>query len=381
MKKYTLMVLLWCLLSIFPCYASEQKALYTLPAGDMVFRQDNSVGILFKEPRVVLSTSIINGGYREDLQGVFNYNSTGEYARTIEMYIAQMYKEARNLGFDPDKVSSMGTAASMDNVVIKTGTFKNASVTAIVTAGVEGNGGRAGDPTDYFQPGTKANMPKPGTINIMLSMNADMPKGTLTRALVTCTEAKTAALQELMVSSRYSNGLATGSGTDQTIIIANPKAELYLEDAGKHSKLGELIGQTVKAAVKEALFKQNALSGVKQHSVIRRMERFGITRKSLYQDYGQAGYEPISEEKFLTQFDVLDRNDQVVTKTSLYVHLLDQYLWGLLTAKEVEEAGNDLIAGVSQQFNSPPKKIEESNLNGFISAWKKLLLACLNQIN
>lgn len=370
---------MWCTISIFPCYASEQKVLYTLSTGDSVFRQDNSVAILFNEPRNVISTSIINGGYREDLQGVFNHNSTGDSAMTVESYVKDMTQEASRLGFNPDKVSSMGTGARMDNIAIQSQTFKNATVTAIVTAGVEGNAGRVGDPAEYFQPGKKANMPKPGTINIMLMIDADMPTGTLTRALVTCTEAKTAALQELMVSSRYSNGLATGSGTDQTIIISNPQANLYLEDTGKHSKLGELIGQAVKLAVKEALLKQNRLSAVKQHSVIRRMERFGITSKKLYADYLQVGYEPVNNEKFLEQLTTFDKNNQVVTSTSLYVHLLDQYLWGLLTAEEVEEMGNELISNLANQFNIPVEKIKEKNLAGFISAWENLLLACIHQ--
>ena len=70
--------------------------------------------------------------------------------------------------------------------------------------------------------------------------------------VVTCTEAKTAAIQELLAGSNYSTGLATGSGTDQTIIVANSDSELYFEGAGKHSKMGELIGKTVTKAVKAA---------------------------------------------------------------------------------------------------------------------------------
>lgn len=379
MKKYIVLLFIWCLFIHFPCYASEQKELYTLATGDIVIRQDNSVGILFNAPRMVLSTSIINGGYREDLQAVLNHNITGNTAMTVESYKDYMIKEAERLGLVPDKVSSMGTGVPMDNVVIRSEAFKNAAVTAIVTAGVESNAGRAGDPADFFNPKEKANLPKPGTINIILIINADVPAGTLARALVTCTEAKTAALQELMVSSRYSNGLATGSGTDQTIIIANPQASLFLDDAGKHSKLGELIGKTVTLAVKEALSKQNGLSGEKQHSTVRRMERFGISKKNLYRDYLQAGYKPVGNEEFLNRLEAVDRNSQVVTKTSLYVHLVDQYLWGLLTAEEAEDMGNELIMSVARPFDVPAKKIEEKSVSGFIGAWEKVLLACINQ--
>ena len=379
MKKLIFILFLYCLIGTAACSAGEQQELFLLSTGDPVLRQDNSIAIVFKGPRTVLSTSIINGGYHDELQAVFNHNSSGNMVMTVEAYVKYMAEEAVKLGFDPAKVSSMGTGARMDNVAIKTERFQDAVVTAIVTAGVEGNAGRVGDPTDYYQPKQKGHMPKPGTINIMLIMNVDMPQGTLARALVTCTEAKTAALQELMVSSRYSHGLATGSGTDQTIIISNPQSALYLEDTGKHSKLGELIGLAVKAAVKEALVKQNGLTEQKQHSVIRRMERFGITKEKLYQDYLQAGYGPAGKEEFFQQVDIFDRNNQIVTKTSLYIHLLDQYEWGLLAAEEVAEAGNELIAAVACQYNVAPGRIQENSMPGFINAWELLLLACMHK--
>lgn len=166
-----------------------------------------------------------------------------------DTYVEHMRLVSKRLALDPDKVSGMGTAASMENAVVETMSFKELTVTAIVTGGIETNGGRAGDPADYYKP-----QPKPvkyGTINIMLLLDCDMPEGVMARALVTCTEAKTAAIQELLEGSKYSNGIATGSGTDQTIIIANSASELYMEGAGKHSKLGELIGKTVKNAVKK----------------------------------------------------------------------------------------------------------------------------------
>jgi adenosylcobinamide amidohydrolase len=377
-KRATILIFLYCLLCTLSGYAGGQQQLFQLSTGDTVFRQDNSIGIMFAAPRAVLSTSIINGGYRDDLQGIFNHNSTG-MVMTVESYIRNMKQEAQKLGFDPEKVSSMGTGAKMDNVAIKTETFQDAVVTAIVTAGVEGNAGRAGDPTDYYKPQHNPNMPKAGTINIMLFINASMPQGTLTRALVTCTEAKTAALQELMVSSRYSTGLATGSGTDQTIVVANPQSTLYLDDTGKHSKLGELIGLAVKSAVKEALVKQNGLTGQKQHNVVRRIERYGVSKEKLYQDYLQAGYGPVGKENFLRQLDSFAGGDQIVTVTSLYIHLIDQYSWGLLSAEEVTEAGEAFIKDASSYFGVVAGKIQAQNVDGFVTAWEKLLLACLHK--
>lgn len=231
--------------------------LCTLSTGDKVYFYDKSIVIYFSGARKILSTSLYNGGYHDDYAAVYNYDAKQGAGMPCEMladtYVEHMRLISKRLALDPDKVSGMGTAASMENAVVETMSFKELTVTAIVTGGIETNGGRAGDPADYYKP-----QPKPvkyGTINIMLLLDCDMPEGTMARALVTCTEAKTAAIQELLEGSKYSNGIATGSGTDQTIIIANSASELYMEGAGKHSKLGELIGKTVKNAVKKALAK------------------------------------------------------------------------------------------------------------------------------
>ena len=260
--------------------------LCTLSTGDKVYFYDKSIVIFFEGARKVLSTSLYNGGYHDDYVAVYNYDAKQGAGMPCEMladtYVEHMRLVSKRLALDPDKVSGMGTAASMENAVVETLSFKELTVTAIVTGGIETNGGRAGDPADYYKP-----MPKPkyGTINIMLLLDCDMPEGVMARALVTCTEAKTAAIQELLEGSKYSNGIATGSGTDQTIIIANSASELYMEGAGKHSKLGELIGKTVKNAVKKALAKQSGLTPTKQHDVFRRLKRFDIKPGDMWQAY------------------------------------------------------------------------------------------------
>lgn len=351
--------------------------LCTLSTGDQVHRYDKRIVVQFEEPRKVLSTSILNGGYREDLKAVFNHDcSTGDdtdCTLRAPTYEGHMRLNAQELGFDPDTVTGMGTAAQMENVAINISKYENLTVTAIVTGGIEVNGGRVGDPTEHFLPVDKKILPQPGTINIMLVIDADLPPGIMARALVTCTEAKTAAIQELMAGSNYSNGLATGSGTDQTIVIANPSSELYFEGAGKHSKLGELIGCAVKPAVKEALFRQTGLSPQMQHSVLRRLKRFGVNEDTLWQEYIAGNGSNNVKTQFMERLSQLDKDDQLVTYTSLYVHLLDQFLWELLSGEEAEQAGNELLALVASKFGIPLTVIGGSKLEDYIQAWAKLV--------
>lgn len=348
--------------------------LCTLSTGDSLYRYYKTIVLPFEKPRKVLSTSLFRGGYFENLTGVFNHNTDHNGGMcAMENYYDNMRQVAQKTGLDPDAVSGMGTAALMENVDIQKVTYENLTVTAIVTGGVEVNGGRVGDPADHFNPVEKTIFEKPGTINIMLVIDADLPAGVLARALVTCTEAKTAALQELMSGSNYSHGLATGSGTDQTIVIANSESDLYLLSAGKHSKLGELIGRVVKKAVKEALYKQTGLSPKMQHSVLRRLKRFGVNEEKLWQTYAGENSEAVAKPKFIDCLYKLDTHPQLVTYTSLFVHLLDQFSWELLSEEEVRDAENELLALATEKFEIPAVVISGRKLEDFVQSWTELV--------
>ena len=69
------------------------------------------------------------------------------------------------------------------------------------------------------------------------------------------------------------------------ILLARSGAHgvIFLTNAGKHAKLGELIGKAVIAAVKEALFLQPGLCPKHQHHVIKRMDRFWVTEDLLWE--------------------------------------------------------------------------------------------------
>lgn len=315
-----------------------------LTTGDIAYRYDKSIVLVFSGPRKVLSTSLYNGGYHEDFEAVFNRDMTQGSGMPCESfaptYVESMKIVAERLGLAPELTSGMGTAAHMENASIVSRSYKELTVTAIVTGGVETNGGRVGDPASYYKTAEK----KCGTINIMLVIDADLPPGILARALVTCTEAKTAALQELMAPSRYSTGLATGSGTDQTIVIANSESPLFFEGAGKHSKLGELIGLAVMAAVKEALKKQSGLTPAQQHDLLRRLRRFGVTEEALWQRYKEeVGDDALIKAQFIAALEKMIAVPALFPLGVLFIHLYDEHLWGLLEKGETWEAAEKLL--------------------------------------
>jgi adenosylcobinamide amidohydrolase len=369
----------------------DNMLLETLCTGEELHRYKKSLVLLFNGPRKVLSTAAHNGGYREGLTAVFNNDGTVG-AGMAAILMAPTYQEhvallATQLGLDPDTTAGITTAAQMENVSIKAASHGDLTVTAIVTGGVEVNGGRAGDPATWDELADEAiEAPAHGTINIILHIDADLTPGALARALVTCTEAKSVALQELQAPSRYSSGLATGSGTDGTIIVARADSSMRLTNAGKHSKLGEMIGVSVKQAVTEALGLQSGLTPTRQHDAIKRLERYGVSEDWLYtlhcaqvdgqqpglsdgQQPGRAdaplGREggplgrdgvplgltvtPLGRAQFADRAARLLREGPVVTLTSLVAHLLDQMLWGLIDPAEAAYACDVQLAALGME--------------------------------
>ncbi len=180
------------------------------------------------------------------------------------------------LGRSEKDTSFLFTGADMDNVAIKKEHHRELIVYALATAGVRGNALRLSqDEGRYYEP---------GTINIIVLSNHQLSPRAMSRALIDITEAKTAALQDLDIRSTEQprRWQATGTGTDNIIVVGGQGR--LLEQAGGHSKLGELIGRAVYAAVREAVAKQNGLTAcrpVYQRLQERRVSGYELLPKSL----------------------------------------------------------------------------------------------------
>lgn len=354
--------------------------LYEFSSGDTAHKYKKSIVILFKGKRHVLSTGPNNGGFTTNLSAVFNNDANPGSGMGIKLR-ANTYREhmdilaEEDLGLNPASCSGLMTSASMENAAISTLSYEDFSVTAIATAGVRNNGGRIGDPASWHEKSedsfententatspkkiiknkwkhfagntahndeSESNIPA-GTINILLYIDANLGKEAMASALVSCAEAKAAAMQELLIPSRYSCGIATGTGTDGVIIISNAESKTHLTNAGKHSKLGELIGRTVISSIKEALKLQQGITPEFQHDIIQRMERFGVSEDALWDCYKKT-YHNLIRAEFTDILDQIRNEEILVTYSSLYAHLLDQLSWGLLSFAECRIAAKELL--------------------------------------
>ncbi len=238
-------------------------------------------------PHRVLTTCSVNGGLREDLNWLVNYQSCEGAAHAAR---AAHLKEVGPVGAHsevcgeldllPDRTATMGTAANVRYTALACEKYGDLEVTVFATAGVYGNAAAAGDPALWLETaqGWKRAEEPPGTINLIVLCHVPLSPGALSRAAITVTEGKSAALARLAVPSRYSPDLATGTGTDQ-LCIAAPRStgQMEFSGTGPHSKLGELLGLASRNAVMEALRWQNGLEPSYTRSLTHALGRFGLT--------------------------------------------------------------------------------------------------------
>jgi adenosylcobinamide hydrolase len=195
----------------------------------------------------VLSTSVLGGGYSQTrciinhhVEKPFCHNSPGQYLKDV----------IRRPGFDPEATVGLMTAADLDNLAVKNEGSGDHQVCAVVTGGIS-NAASAGETAAALDSGA-------GTINIILLIGGVLKKSAMAGAIITTTEAKTAALLELGVKSQGGDLPATGTTTDAVVVAATAEGREY-EFSGTGTVLGGLIGRAVKAAVIEAVKKQEGL--------------------------------------------------------------------------------------------------------------------------
>lgn len=304
-------------------------------------------------PHRVLSTSTHVGGQREDVRFLANHQSCeGSEHRDRHERIASAGPIAyhrtvcEEMGLDPDETAVMGTAANMAYAAHRTAAFDDLRVDVLATAGVSGNAVRAGDPAAWTETadGWRRVSQHAGTINTILLINAPVTPAAHARAVVTMTEAKSAALAELAVPSRYSPTIATGTGTDQFCVAAplDPQRK-PMTSASPHVKLGEIIGVAVKAAIKEALRWQNGLEASYTRGLFHALGRFGLTETR--------ALERLAELLPPSLHDLLDKNRNAVfhdpgVAAAAYAlaAVLDRAAFGTLPAGRTQEALRDQAA-------------------------------------
>jgi iron complex transport system ATP-binding protein len=208
-----------------------------------IVTKDNIVAVISDTPLTTLSSGIYNGGFKK-VNAVLNVSVPDDYN---DKYL---HDDPMNLVYDAQKklqitndYVAMLTAAKIKNMSITTRQTGDITVTAIATAGWR-HGESSGEDIEnshYTH----------GTINIIVFLNGNPTDSCLVSLFLTATEAKTAAMNDYDVRSRYTGDAATGTITDSLSVAVTGQGE-KIELGGPASTIGQLVGSAVRQAVKEA---------------------------------------------------------------------------------------------------------------------------------
>ena len=204
------------------------------------------IHVEFNLPHKVLSSAVFNGGMTEakhilNLKVPKSYTGTEAPEITLTNYCAKA-------NWDGTTVAMM-TAASMDSFRLAVEVVQGVEIAVLVTTGLS-NPRRAGDRAEYRQISTPVK--EIGTINIIAMTSANLTDTAMVEALLTVTEAKTAALQDANIISPISNKIATGTGTDSVAMVSGHSAET-ISYCGKHVLFGEILGRMVTETVASSI--------------------------------------------------------------------------------------------------------------------------------
>ena len=338
--------------------------------GDEILFKDDTLFVKFSSRKNGIVSSWLNGGYREDLCGVFNHQLSqqnidkygdGGILGFME-YLSGEIKNEFSLNGE-DKLSGLVTSANMGYYSIARESFRDIEVFAITTAGVRVNAVSAGDPASYYEINAdyrydledessendsyksspnSINPNKPGTINTIILINTKLDESSLLLAEMAAVEAKAVALRELMTASNYSSEIATGTGTDGIAIFSNLESDNFTDNVSKHAKIGEMIGRVVIDSIKEALAKLQWLTPSYQLNALVRLDRFKMNLDGFYKDILKIDNENDKRE-FIVSLLKVSKNPELVGYVSLVIHVIDQYRMGLLSKKTALRVSNSIL--------------------------------------
>lgn len=303
----------------------SDRIIFKTSLGDEIYYLKDTIFVKFSVKRNGISTSKLNGGFSSSFKSVFNHHLSQENIDFLENHDLRDYliQHCESLNIDSSYSTGLTTLAKMNHVSIVSKSFKSIDVTAITTAGVRTNAARAGDPAAYYEENGKF-----GTINTIILINPNLGYETLLDAFMSATEAKAVALDDLKIPSQYSNGYATGTGTDGLCIFSNLESDNILTNAGKHSKLGELIGQCVAESVKKAIKKQVWISPKSQSNALVRLNRYTLDINEFYDTLN------CDKEEFIRHLQKEMKKQDNVAIASSVLNLIDEVGCGLIK-KEV----------------------------------------------
>jgi adenosylcobinamide hydrolase len=226
---------------------------FTLEAkGTKLVLHENVLAVLSEEPLNTVSSAFYHGGGAKKTCAILNVEVPKGYSeQNLHMDPAALIVESsKKLDLKGDFMG-MVTAACVQNFALASKREDGVGVSVIATAA-----DNEGNTCNYSESSGEEIKTKviEGTINIIVVIDGHPTESCLVSSIITATEAKTAAMLELDIRSRYSGDAATGTITDAIVAAETGRGDLIVY-GGPASKLGQLVGYCTRKAVKEAIMK------------------------------------------------------------------------------------------------------------------------------
>jgi adenosylcobinamide hydrolase len=193
---------------------------------------DDAVLATFDAPLRCLSSAVLNGGFTTARHWL-NVQVGHDYRRTDPA--AHLAEAAAARGLDPDHVVGMLTAADVRAAVPR----DRGPARAVATVGIGQPLAAAGR--------RPRRVPRVGTINVLVVVDAPLSDAALVAAVQTATEAKAQALADTGIAALNHDGFATGTATDAVCVAAPPGGTVPF--AGPATAVGAAIALAVHGAV------------------------------------------------------------------------------------------------------------------------------------
>ncbi|HHT64266.1 MAG TPA: adenosylcobinamide amidohydrolase [Clostridia bacterium] len=216
---------------------------FNLPVPGIRLFEQNKILVLASEKRLyTLNSSVLGGGFQTPY---FVVNQQVIKGYDGENPMEDLIKGIQKIGLNPDDSTGMMTAAHVKDASIEFEIGRDISVTAIATAGTSNAMAAGGTPPPKCYSGA-------GTINIIVLVDGNLSEGAMVNAVITATEGKTMALQDLEIKDVFTGEPASGTSTDAVVVAVTGKGE-KLPYAGTATEVGGMIGRTVRKSVTEAV--------------------------------------------------------------------------------------------------------------------------------
>jgi len=331
--------------------------------------EDNVAAVTSDAELLTVSSAIYNGGFKR-VKAILNIQVPEGYSdvKLHEDPLRLVKASSAKVGVH-DSYLAMITAAKIANRHQVAKSDGDIAVNVVATAGAS-HGESAGEHIDAEH--------LDGTINIIVVINGNPTDSCLVAAFVTATEAKTAALNDLDIRSRYSGEAATGTITD-SLSVATTNTGQTIELGGPASKLGQLVASCVREAVYMAVQKQD--NTLPSRSIAARLKARHLPVDKLASEFSKVKSLNADEKEIAEKLNAILSNPLHASFLMAAAKLDDDVKKGVIPSEfgsipDVSERFGSLILG--RNASREKTELEEVDLPPFTKqALLNILQSCL----